>query len=128
MPNYEKQIFGMQLEYVQVRRAIQNETNSIIFSLNRALDRVVNLEAREAIMAEKRRVMDAARNSLRYLRTNYQQQVELLREQYYAENRRRRNHAQRGHLCKTLRELAADDSEPPADLFSPADCPEVDFS
>lgn len=73
---------ALRLQFKAERELIQKDANRTIGRLNTAIGQVDTPEAREALRAEKARVYEATRQSMRYNRLCYRQQLELLEDEY----------------------------------------------
>ena len=82
MNEFESRINALRLQFKAERMRIQKDANLTIGHLNTAIGQVSTIEAREALRAEKARVYEATRQSMKYNRLCYRQQVELLNEQH----------------------------------------------
>lgn len=82
MNEFEKQMNALRIQFREERVSITKDANRTIGRLNTAIGMVNSSEAREALRAEKQRVYEAMRQSHRYNRLCYRQQLEALQEQY----------------------------------------------
>lgn len=82
MNQFETQLNALRLQFKAERIQIQKDANLTIGHLNNAIGQVSTVEAREALRAEKARVYEATRQSMKYNRLCYRQQVESLNEQH----------------------------------------------
>ncbi len=83
MNEFEKQMNALRIQFRNERVSIQKDSNRIIGHLNTALGQVRTPEAREALRAEKARVYEATRQSMKYNRLCYRQQLDFLEGQYF---------------------------------------------
>lgn len=81
MNQFEIELNALRLQFKAERLQIQKDANLTIGHLNTAIGQVSTVEAREALRAEKMQVYEATRQSMKYNRLCYRQQVELLNEQ-----------------------------------------------
>ncbi len=82
MNEFEKQMNALRIQFRNERVSIQKDSNRTIGRLNTAIGQVKIPEAREALRAEKQRVYEATRQSMKYNRLCYRQQLEFLEDQY----------------------------------------------
>ncbi len=82
MNKFEKRINELRLQYRDERLSIQKDCDRTIGRLNTAIGMVNSAEARDALRAEKRRVYEACRRSMKNSRLCYRQQLELLNDEY----------------------------------------------
>jgi len=84
MNEFETRIKALRLQFKAERMQIQKDCNLTIGHLNTAIGQVGTSEAREALRAEKQRVYEAARQSMKYNRLCYRQQLDILTAEYEA--------------------------------------------
>lgn len=84
MNEFETRINALRLLYKAERIQIQKDCNLTIGHLNTAIGQVGTQEAREALRAEKRRIYEATRQSMKYNRLCFRQQLDLLLDEYEA--------------------------------------------
>lgn len=82
MNEFEKQMNALRIQFRNERMSIQKDSNRTIGRLNTAIGQVTTQEAREALRAEKQRIYEATRQSMKYNRLCYRQQLEFLEDQY----------------------------------------------
>lgn len=82
MNEFEKRMNALRIQYKNERKQIQKDAYRTIGHLNNAIGQVSTQEAREALRAEKQRVYEAMRNSHKYNKLCYRQQLETLEEEY----------------------------------------------
>lgn len=73
---------ALRLQYRNERVQITRDCNRTIGRLNTAIGKVNSVEARDALRAEKQRVFEAMRNSHKYNRLCYLQQLEAIENEY----------------------------------------------
>jgi len=78
MNEFETKINALRLQFKAERMQIQKDCNLTTGHLNTAIGQVGTSEAREALRAEKQRVYEATRQSMKYNRLCYRQQLDLL--------------------------------------------------
>lgn len=78
---YEKQMNALRQQFKQERISIQRDANRTIGHLNTAIGQVTTAEARQALRDEKARVYEMTRQSMRYNRLCYMQQLELIQQE-----------------------------------------------
>ncbi len=100
MNHFEKRINALRLQFLAERKQIQKDSNRTIGHLNTAIGQVSTPEARDALRAEKARVYEATRESMRYNRLCYRQQLEAIEDE-------RRLHAERHPSRRQLRRIFA---------------------
>lgn len=72
----------LRLQYKAERIAIQKDSNRTIGHLNTAIGQSKFPEVRDVLRAEKQRVYEATRQSMRWNRLCYLKQLELLQYEY----------------------------------------------
>lgn len=82
MNEFEKQMNALRIQFREERVSITKDADRQIGHLNTAIGMVNSSEAREALRAEKQRVYEAMRQSHRYNRLCYRQQLEALQDRY----------------------------------------------
>ena len=82
MNEFEKRMNALRLQFRDERVQITKDCNRTIGRLNSAIGMVNTPEAREALRAEKARVYEASRQSMKYSRLCYLQQLEALEDEY----------------------------------------------
>lgn len=82
MNEFEKQMNALRIQFRAERISIQKDSNRTIGRLNTAIGMVNTPEAREALRAEKKRVYEATRQSMKYNRLCYRQQLDAMKDQY----------------------------------------------
>lgn len=82
MNEFEKRMNALRLQYRNERVQITRDCNRTIGRLNTAIGKVNSVEARDALRAEKQRVFEAMRNSHKYNRLCYLQQLEAIENEY----------------------------------------------
>lgn len=82
MNEFEKQFNALRIQFRNERVSIQKDSNRTIGHLNTAIGQVKTPEAREALRTEKMRVYEATRQSMKYNRLCYRQQLDLIEDQY----------------------------------------------
>ena len=83
MNEFEKRINALRIQFRAERISIQKDANRTIGHLNTAIGKVNSPEAREALRAEKARVYEATRQSMKYNRLCYRQQLDAIEDQYF---------------------------------------------
>jgi len=84
MNEFESRINALRLQFKAERMRIQKDCNLSIGHLNTAIGMVNTPEAREALRAEKQRVYEATRQSMKSNRLCYRQQLDALITEYEA--------------------------------------------
>lgn len=82
MNDFEKRMNELRIQFRDERVSISSDSYRKIGRLNRAIGLVDSAEAREALRTEKERTYEAMRNSHKYNRICYLEQLELLEDQY----------------------------------------------
>lgn len=82
MNEFEKRINALRIQFRAERISIQKDANRTIGHLNTAIGKVNSPEARETLRAEKARVYEATRQSMKYSRLCYRQQLQALEDEY----------------------------------------------
>ncbi len=105
MNEFDKKMNALRIQFRNERVSIQKDSNRTIGRLNTAIGQVSTPEAREALRAEKQRVYEATRQSMKYNRLCYHQQLNLLQDQYSKHLERhpskRRIRSILANLCKS---------------------------
>ncbi len=83
MNEFDKQMNALRIQFRNERVSIQKDCNRTIGHLNTAIGQVKTPEAREALRAEKQRVYEATRQSMKYNRLCYHQQLNSLQDQCF---------------------------------------------
>lgn len=78
MNEFEKQFNALRIQFRNERVSIQKDADRTIGRLNNAIGQVRTPEAREALRAEKKRVYEATRQSMRDNRLCFRLQLDLL--------------------------------------------------
>jgi len=84
MNEFETKMNALRLQFKAERLQIQKDCNLTIGHLNTAIGQVNTPEAREALRAEKQRVYEATRQSMKYNRLCYRQQLDAITAEYEA--------------------------------------------
>lgn len=82
MNEFESQMNALRIRFRKERVSITKDACRRIGHLNNAISKADFPEVRDALRAEKERVYEAMRQSHRYSRLCYRQQLEALRDQY----------------------------------------------
>lgn len=82
MNEFEKRMNTLRCQFAAERAQISKDCYRTIGRLNTAIGKVNSVEARNALRAEKQRVYEAMRNSHRYNRLCYLQQLEAVEDEY----------------------------------------------
>lgn len=82
MNQFDQRINALRIEFRNERISIQKDSNRTIGHINTAIGQTQFPEVREMLRAEKQRVYEATRQSMRYNRLCYLQQLELLQDEY----------------------------------------------
>ncbi|WP_304685672.1 hypothetical protein [Muribaculum intestinale] len=82
MNEFEKQINALRLQFKAERVKITKDAYRTIGHLNNAISQSPFPEVREVLRAEKERTYEAMRNSHKYNRLCYIQQLEMLNDEY----------------------------------------------
>ena len=82
MNEFEKQINALRLQFKAERVQITKDAYRTIGHLNNAISQSPFPEVRKALRAEKERTYEAMRNSHKYNRLCYIQQLEMLNDEY----------------------------------------------
>lgn len=82
MNEFEKQMNALRIQFCKERASITKDACRRIGHLNNAISKTDFPEVRDALRAEKERVYEAMRQSHRYSRLCYRQQLEALQDQY----------------------------------------------
>lgn len=82
MNEFEKQMNALRIQFCKERVSITKDACRRIGHLNNAISKADFPEVRDALRAEKERVYEAMRQSHRYSRLCYGQQLEALQDQY----------------------------------------------
>ncbi len=82
MNEFEKQMNALRIQFSKERVSITKDACRRIGHLNNAISKTDFPEVRDALRAEKERVYEAMRQSHRYSRLCYRQQLEALQDQY----------------------------------------------
>lgn len=82
MNEFEKRMNTLRRQFSAERAQISKDCYRTIGRLNTAIGKVNSVEARDALRAEKQRVYEAMRNSHRYNRLCYLQQLEAVEDEY----------------------------------------------
>ena len=106
MNEFEKKFNALRIQYRDERVQITKDCALAIGHLNTAIGAVKSPEAREALRAEKARIYEATRNSIKYSRLCYRQQLDALEDElrtHYEKHpsRRQIRHALRALLRST---------------------------
>ncbi len=83
MNEFENRMNALRRQFRAERISIQKDANRTIGHLNTAIGKVNSPEAREALRAEKARVYEATRQSMKYNRLCYRQQLDAIEDQYF---------------------------------------------
>lgn len=102
MNEFEKRMNALRLQFRDERVQITKNCNRTIGRLNTAIGTVKAIEAREALRAEKARVYEAARRSMKYSRLCYLQQLEALEDEY---SRHLEKHPSGRHVRRLMERL-----------------------
>lgn len=102
MNEFEKQFNALRIQFRNERVSIQKDADRIIGRLNNAIGQVKTPEAREALRAEKKRVYEATRQSMKYNHLCYRQQLDLLEDQH---SRHLERHPSKGRIRSILASL-----------------------
>lgn len=81
MNEFETKAHALRLQYKAQRIQIQKDCDLAVGHINTDLGRVKTIEAREALWAEKQRIYETTRQSMKYNRLCYRQQLDLLQEE-----------------------------------------------
>ena len=100
MNEFEKRINALRLQFRDERVRISKDCDRHIGHLNNAISQTPFPEVRDALRAEKQRVYEAMRNSHKYSRLCYLQQLELLEDEA-------RLYRQKNPSNRQLRRMAA---------------------
>ena len=100
MNEFEKRINALRIQFRAERICIQKDANRTIGHLNTAIGKVNSPEAREALRAEKARVYEATRQSMKYNRLCYRQQLDAIEDQYF-------RHREQNPTKKQIRRMVA---------------------
>ena len=102
MNEFEKQLQALRIQYRDERKSISKDSNRTIGHLNNAIGVAINQEAREALRREKERVYEATRQSMKYSRLCYKEQLEFLEDQYRLYREAHPSNHQLRRMAKTL--------------------------
>lgn len=102
MNEFEKRINALRIQFRAERISIQKDANRTIGHLNTAIGKVNSPEAREALRAEKARVYEATRQSMKYNRLCYRQQLDAIEDQYFRRRKQNPSKKQIRHMMDTL--------------------------
>lgn len=100
MNEFEKRMNGLRLQFRAERLQIDKDCKRTVGRLNTAIGMVNSVEAREVLRAEKARVYESSRRTMKYNRLCYMQQLEALEDEY-------RLHLDKTPSNRQLRRMAA---------------------
>lgn len=82
MNDFDKKMNALRRQYAAEQDQITKDAHRAIGHINTAISQSSFPEVREALRAERKRIFEAMRNSHKYNRRCYTQQLELLQNQY----------------------------------------------
>lgn len=106
MNEFEKRMNALRIQFKEERIRIVKDCNLKVGRLNTAIGVVPTQEAREALWAEKLRVREARDRSLECNRLCYQEQLEMLNEEYMASLKKKPSNRQLRRMMAHLRDYA----------------------
>lgn len=102
MNEFEKKFSALRIQYRDERVQITRDGSRAIGHINNAIGKVSSPEAREALRAEKARIYEATRNSIKYSRLCYRQQLDALEDELRLHYEKHPSRRQIRHALRSL--------------------------